>query len=330
LNGKPVLSYDYRCLHPRLAYAEVGIVVPDGVDLYDIGTSTWARDEIVKPALNTLFNAYERKAAHASLCRTLAEVRGDPVAEDTVRGPRFERHRAWQHLVRAYGEEANRLIDAIYARHRPIEAAFGSGAGLRFQAIDSAIVLPLVSKFLTKSGIPCLPVHDEIFAPASYFDRLKADMDAALLNRMNALSGRAAHSTGFSAEICGFDGASVLHSGSVSSFVPGVPALLVSPVSLDFGLSRSAGGADFAGGPRLDPGGLFPIDLTKDLPGWAGGTLPLTVRAAVLHETKARGMTQDQLAARLGISRPQLTNALRGRFGLGKQAAGKLREFLAC
>ena len=330
LNGKPVLSHDYKCLHPRLAYAEVGIIVPDGVDLYDIGSSEWEPKKIVKPALNILINAPERRAAHASICRRIAVAHGDPAAENTERGTKFERNRAWQHLVRAYGEEANRLIDAIIARHRPIEAAFGSGAGLRFQAIDAAIVLTLASRLLTKADIPCLPVHDEIIAPAWYFDRLKADMNEALHNRMNILSGRSRRSTGFSAEICGFEDATVLHSGSVASPVPGVPALILSPASLDVVLSRALFETDFSGGPRLASGGLFPIDLTTDLPGWAGGRLPLSVRAAVLHETKARGMTQDQLAARLGISRPQLTNALRGRFGLGKQAANKLREFLSC
>ena len=39
-------------------------------------------------------------------------------------------------------------------------------------------------------------------------------------------------------------------------------------------------------------------------------------------------MTQQQIAKEVGVSRPQLTNALQGRFGLGTNAANRLKELI--
>jgi transcriptional regulator with XRE-family HTH domain len=47
-----------------------------------------------------------------------------------------------------------------------------------------------------------------------------------------------------------------------------------------------------------------------------------------LHELERRGVTQDELAAVLGLSRPQLTNGLRRRFGLGDRPAVALKAWL--
>jgi transcriptional regulator with XRE-family HTH domain len=41
------------------------------------------------------------------------------------------------------------------------------------------------------------------------------------------------------------------------------------------------------------------------------------------------GLRQDHFAERAGISRPQLANALQGRFGLSPDAAARLRAALA-
>ena len=43
---------------------------------------------------------------------------------------------------------------------------------------------------------------------------------------------------------------------------------------------------------------------------------------------RARGVTQDELAAELGISQPQLANALAGRFGLSPEPAARLLAWL--
>ena len=43
---------------------------------------------------------------------------------------------------------------------------------------------------------------------------------------------------------------------------------------------------------------------------------------------RARGVTQEELAAELGISQPQIANALAGRFGLSGDVATRLLAWL--
>ena len=76
--------------------------------------------------------------------------------------------------------------------------------------------------------------------------------------------------------------------------------------------------------------GLFPERErpVSRLAQFAQGVMP----AAVAREVEARrgwlGLTQAELAAQIGISRPQLVNALQGRFGLSEWAVARLREFM--
>ncbi|WP_430437987.1 hypothetical protein [Oceanibaculum nanhaiense] len=51
------------------------------------------------------------------------------------------------------------------------------------------------------------------------------------------------------------------------------------------------------------------------------------IAISVRDRLKAEGASQRQLAAALGLSRPQLSNRLAGRFGLNQDAERKLREF---
>jgi hypothetical protein len=58
------------------------------------------------------------------------------------------------------------------------------------------------------------------------------------------------------------------------------------------------------------------------------GILPPDVVTLVRAEIRARAVTQDELAAELGISQPQLANALAGRFGLSPGPASRLLVWL--
>ncbi|WP_411904179.1 helix-turn-helix domain-containing protein [Methylorubrum thiocyanatum] len=62
---------------------------------------------------------------------------------------------------------------------------------------------------------------------------------------------------------------------------------------------------------------------------YAGGLMPPEVARAVRAAQRARSMTQEAVARHIGISRPQLANALRGRFGLSRSAASNLCAWLA-
>lgn len=65
-----------------------------------------------------------------------------------------------------------------------------------------------------------------------------------------------------------------------------------------------------------------------DLDEYRRGRLPPNIAASVRAEMRARGVTQDELAIELGISQPQLANALAGRFGLSQEAAARLLAWL--
>ena len=61
---------------------------------------------------------------------------------------------------------------------------------------------------------------------------------------------------------------------------------------------------------------------------FAHGVMPPVVAREVEWRQQGRRLTQAALAAHIGLSRPQLANALKGRFGLSEWAAARLREFL--
>jgi hypothetical protein len=65
-----------------------------------------------------------------------------------------------------------------------------------------------------------------------------------------------------------------------------------------------------------------------DLDQYRRGLLPSDVAAAIRAEMRARGVTQDELAAQLGVSQPQIANALAGRFGLSGDVAARLLAWL--
>lgn len=62
---------------------------------------------------------------------------------------------------------------------------------------------------------------------------------------------------------------------------------------------------------------------------YAGGVMPPEIARAVRLAQRARLMTQEAVARHVGISRPQLANALKGRFGLSRSAAENLMQWLA-
>ena len=75
---------------------------------------------------------------------------------------------------------------------------------------------------------------------------------------------------------------------------------------------------------------LFPISdrPVSRLSNYAGGIMPAAVAQEVEARRNWRGLTQAKLAEHIGLSRPQLVNALHGRFGLSNWAASRLREYL--
>ena len=80
--------------------------------------------------------------------------------------------------------------------------------------------------------------------------------------------------------------------------------------------------------PFLDaerPSGWEPPASVKD---YRGGIIPSEIRQAILEKKRALAMRQEEVAWRIGLSRPQLANALQGRFGLSEEAASRLVTWL--
>jgi len=71
-----------------------------------------------------------------------------------------------------------------------------------------------------------------------------------------------------------------------------------------------------------------PPDPHKLLAEYAGGVMPQPLAAFVRSQQRGGGITQERLAGLMGLSRPQLANALALRFGLSEGAADRLRAAL--
>lgn len=65
------------------------------------------------------------------------------------------------------------------------------------------------------------------------------------------------------------------------------------------------------------------------LAAYEGGVLPPELARAVREALRVRMLTQQALANQVGVSRPQIVNVLRGRFGLSRSAASNLMQWLA-
>ena len=61
---------------------------------------------------------------------------------------------------------------------------------------------------------------------------------------------------------------------------------------------------------------------------YIGGIVPPEVIAAVNAARRERHQTQETVARHVGVSRPQFTNAMQGRFGLSRSAAANLVRWL--
>jgi len=71
-----------------------------------------------------------------------------------------------------------------------------------------------------------------------------------------------------------------------------------------------------------------PNSVTDRPPNYESGILPLELVGLTRSTIRSAGITQEDAARRIGISRPQLANALQRRYGLSVEAAAQLLGFL--
>jgi len=70
------------------------------------------------------------------------------------------------------------------------------------------------------------------------------------------------------------------------------------------------------------------VSESEPLPEWNGGVAPPIIRRAIARELRRRGARHEDLADAIGLSRSQVTNVLRGRFGTAQANAAALTRLL--
>jgi hypothetical protein len=234
--------------------------------------------------------------------------------------------------------KAGDLLDAIRARHRPIAPCFGSGAGLRLQRRDADLAERVLLRLLRR-GIVALPIHDSFIVRRRHAGARDEAMDAELGRLLATLLGTAKcvslpatcanmgpHDGGLDGGLDDWwrrTGGGLVGGGPAGDGPPAVPGPGPGVAPAPARPLALLAGAD------LVSGGLAPLLVpANDLERWGEGTPSEATRAALRHELRARGLTQERLARRVGLSRPQLTNLLRGRVGTSPEAAARLKAFL--
>jgi hypothetical protein len=174
IDGEPVVEVDYSQFHPALAYAQAGHPAP--ANAYDI--SGFAR-ALVKVSFNIMLNSGSRGGTRHTIAHK-AEMMRMVLGDDFPDGLQGEemRHRAaaiHPGYAQTASDEAQRLMDAIMAKHAPISRMFFTGAGLALQRLDSDIAEAVMMEMRDR-GTVVLPVHDSFLAPASKAAELEAVM----------------------------------------------------------------------------------------------------------------------------------------------------------
>jgi hypothetical protein len=160
LNGEATVELDYPAIHAGLLYAEAGSLL-DG-DPYLL--EGWPR-ESGKLAFNIAINAKDARSAVKALAQAL--------------GGRTADH-----------QQAKLLLPAIRAKHRAIDAAFGTCAGLRFMRIDSDIAERVMLTMIRRYGAPVLGIHDSFVVPERHKAHLEEIMDISMRDAKAALAPR--------------------------------------------------------------------------------------------------------------------------------------------
>jgi hypothetical protein len=148
LDGQPVLEPDFAQLHAQILYAVRDL--PLTGDAYATGEFPRV---FGKTAFNIALNARDRGCVSA-IARELGIDR----------------------------RAASKLLAAIRWKHRCVADAFCSDAGVHLMRIDSDIILAAV-KQCQREGVPVLPVHDSVLAPARHAGRAAEIMVSAFSAR---------------------------------------------------------------------------------------------------------------------------------------------------
>ena len=184
---------------------------------------------------------------------------------------------------------ARKLIEDIKRRHAPVAHRFHQDQGIRLMCLDSELVVSVL-KAMRRQGVTVLPIHDSFISDDRYIGHLQDEMEAAWHHQIGQEN--------------------PVISMSCAENVPHIPPGLV--VVLPVGRT-----------PDLFGGRPVPVSLGT----WVGGSAPLEVRRFLRDELRDRQVRGADLARKLRISRSQLVNVLRGRFGTTPRVAEALKSW---
>ncbi len=188
---------------------------------------------------------------------------------------------------------ARKLIEDIKRRHAPVAHLFHSDQGIRLMRKDAELATSIMGGMRNR-GVVVLPVHDSFITDKRYAGNLREEMEAAWHDQIGAEN----------PAITPPFGKNVPHNGGE---FPPVGLVVVVPV----------GGSDLFGG-RAVPEGLG---------SWSSGRAPEKIRHFLRDEMRDKNLSGADLAREIGISRPQLVNVLRGRFGTTPRVAESLKSW---
>ncbi len=137
INGEPVADLDFASMFPRLAYAHLGVEVPEG-DLYAIPGLEGHRDGA--------------KAAFSALLSYPKEMKVLPARVQQQLPP---------------GWNTKRVRQAFAEHHYELSVLFERDIGLDLMFTESRILL-MALQMLMRQGIPALPMHDGMMVPGRY------------------------------------------------------------------------------------------------------------------------------------------------------------------
>ena len=194
---------------------------------------------------------------------------------------------------------------------------FASGAGLALMRRDSEMTEALLLR-LTARGVVALPIHDSyIVAEQSKGDLLEGMAEAL----QQAVGNNIAISKDYLKSLPQYGDGGDGDGGPSFGTLPAGFASLAAPVGFVCVFFPEQRQRDFFGGHSL----AVPAEAVL---GWSGGIAPPEVCKALRHEMRRRNQRHRDVAARVGVSRPQFENILQGRRGASLQVAGRIREFL--
>ena len=184
-NGESAISIDFSGLHPHLILRLVHKKDNHTTGLFGVETDPYAvpgfdhlpRD-VRKPLINSLFNANDRNGAWRALNSAYywwdVEREGWKVKIYSGRGKRDG-----QKAFPGNKAEAEKYIEAFEYQSPDLAVGIATGVGNLLQKIDSDIML-VTMRLCTDSGIPLLPVHDEVVVPRSSYAEVVEVLKRAL------------------------------------------------------------------------------------------------------------------------------------------------------